>query len=462
MPCGTGPLCLRTSLGQLPTVARWGPEASAAMAAAARSARSLGICARGSCRVGAPTSALAAARALRGEVPEALATRRGDLEGAEWWERHEGLFAQARREWGALCPDVYHLAPPGTCRRPPGHPAHSPPLAGCAPPPATRCWTARRPRSARCCGRCVPTAPGWRCTSWTSSRVLRRAARRDRPPGGQRHPPAAPQRHEPLRGHPVSAGVPGGPARPGHAMVVAPLAAELWPEWAGEGDCEETYGFVVRYRLGEDVDLAEHSDTANVTLNLCLGRAFEGGDLYFKGCRFTPSDADAEERPVPHQRGAALLHLWRKKKLRLRNFMPGRFLLLRPRRPYPRRAPADRGGALEPDPLGHRRGRRGAHPAVHAPRWGVAAARLARMRPGRPRGLRASARRLSRCRRPRAASASRGEVARARASQAEGLLWQAWAWEPLAVGIVQDEMVQPKPSCQKRAECSKHVLSNDA
>merc|ERR1719210_956276 len=91
--------------------------------------------------------------------------------------------------------------------------------------------------------------------------------------------------------------------------VVVPFANELWPEWVGVTDCGETYGFVVRYRLGEDVELAEHADTSNVTLNACLGRGFEGGDLYFKGCRFTESKTDTTEHYVTHRKGTAVLHL---------------------------------------------------------------------------------------------------------------------------------------------------------
>merc|ERR550532_1785607 len=92
-------------------------------------------------------------------------------------------------------------------------------------------------------------------------------------------------------------------------QVVLPFASELWPEWVSPGDCDETYGFVVRYRLGDDVDLAEHADTSNVTLNACLGRSFTGGDIYFKGVRFTDSADDKDERRVGHRKGAALLHL---------------------------------------------------------------------------------------------------------------------------------------------------------
>merc|ERR1712050_785587 len=74
--------------------------------------------------------------------------------------------------------------------------------------------------------------------------------------------------------------------------VVKPLARELWPEWVAADDCDETYGFVVRYRMGEDVELAEHADTSNVTLNACLGREFQDGGLYFKGVRFTATSKE--------------------------------------------------------------------------------------------------------------------------------------------------------------------------
>lgn len=91
--------------------------------------------------------------------------------------------------------------------------------------------------------------------------------------------------------------------------VMLPFSRLLWPEWVGPDDCDETYGFVVRYRLGGDVELAEHTDTSNVTLNACIGRDFEGGDLVFRGVRFTSSQDDATQHRVAHKPGWALLHL---------------------------------------------------------------------------------------------------------------------------------------------------------
>ena len=91
--------------------------------------------------------------------------------------------------------------------------------------------------------------------------------------------------------------------------VVCPLARVLYPDWIGGKECEECYGFTVRYKLGEDLELAEHSDTSNCTLNVCLGRQFTGGNLYFKGVRMTDTAKQKERLEVPHELGVALLHL---------------------------------------------------------------------------------------------------------------------------------------------------------
>jgi hypothetical protein len=60
------------------------------------------------------------------------------------------------------------------------------------------------------------------------------------------------------------------------------------------------------------VDLGFHADDAEVTLNLCLGETFAGGDLYFEGLRCEAHRQDgcsAADRFVwRHRRGAALLH----------------------------------------------------------------------------------------------------------------------------------------------------------
>lgn len=65
------------------------------------------------------------------------------------------------------------------------------------------------------------------------------------------------------------------------------LSQLLFPEWVGQG-LDSHRVFVVKYAMKEDLDLSYHFDNAEVTLNVCLGRVFEGGELYFgpmKGVR---------------------------------------------------------------------------------------------------------------------------------------------------------------------------------
>ena len=42
---------------------------------------------------------------------------------------------------------------------------------------------------------------------------------------------------------------------------------------------------MVKYALGDDVELSYHYDNAEVTLNVCPGAEFKGGDLYFGAMR---------------------------------------------------------------------------------------------------------------------------------------------------------------------------------
>ena len=37
----------------------------------------------------------------------------------------------------------------------------------------------------------------------------------------------------------------------------------------------------MKYSMGNDTDLSYHYDNAEVTLNVCLGKEFAGGDLFF-------------------------------------------------------------------------------------------------------------------------------------------------------------------------------------
>jgi hypothetical protein len=89
--------------------------------------------------------------------------------------------------------------------------------------------------------------------------------------------------------------------------VVAPLAAILFPEFTALHD---SYAFVVGYAptptgpLLDRTALVPHTDDAEVTLNVCLGRDFAGGDLILRGLRGT----EEGEVIVPARPGRAILH----------------------------------------------------------------------------------------------------------------------------------------------------------
>ena len=59
-----------------------------------------------------------------------------------------------------------------------------------------------------------------------------------------------------------------------------PIARLLYPEWVERG-LDSHRAFIVKYAIGEDLDLSYHFDNAEVTLNVCLGKKFTGGTLYF-------------------------------------------------------------------------------------------------------------------------------------------------------------------------------------
>ena len=59
-----------------------------------------------------------------------------------------------------------------------------------------------------------------------------------------------------------------------------PIAQLLYPEQVGSG-LDSHRAFVVKYTMAEDVELSYHFDNAEVTINVCLGTKYTGGELYF-------------------------------------------------------------------------------------------------------------------------------------------------------------------------------------
>ena len=87
-----------------------------------------------------------------------------------------------------------------------------------------------------------------------------------------------------------------------------PLSGLLYPECCG-GTLDSHRVFIVRYRVGEDIELATHYDNAEVTINVSIGDGFEGGDLFFgrmshQGTAGLPKD----HKWYQHKLGTGLLH----------------------------------------------------------------------------------------------------------------------------------------------------------
>jgi hypothetical protein len=92
---------------------------------------------------------------------------------------------------------------------------------------------------------------------------------------------------------------------------VRPLAALFYPE-VGGATLDEHHGFVVEYKPGKDEHLDFHVDASDVTLNVCLGKQFTGGELYFRGVRCGHCQQTAwtseEDFQIAHVPGRAILH----------------------------------------------------------------------------------------------------------------------------------------------------------
>jgi len=87
---------------------------------------------------------------------------------------------------------------------------------------------------------------------------------------------------------------------------LTPITTLLFPECGGDR-LDSHKSFIVKYKTDGDVDLNYHYDNAEVTLNICLGKQFEEGSLYFGHMRTErqPDTAYAEYR---HKLTHGLIH----------------------------------------------------------------------------------------------------------------------------------------------------------
>ena len=257
------------------------------------------------------TSALARARALAGTLPDRrnASTEGGELEAHEFWVSHASLFDAAREELGRLHPDLYDLE------------LHQEAFIDA--------------RLLRAVGKCERAAAAGDESLAECESALRALLVPSSVPGVFRLPLFTPRfcrllleeyHHHDASGIPLRR--PNGMNRFGAILdelglesslaflsrrFLRPLGQLLYPWLISRGDADEHYGFLVRYKPGEDVSLAEHADASVLTLNANLGGGFTGGSLAFRGTRWVDPKPQAVPQALLHfsefRQGEAILHL---------------------------------------------------------------------------------------------------------------------------------------------------------
>jgi hypothetical protein len=97
--------------------------------------------------------------------------------------------------------------------------------------------------------------------------------------------------------------------------LIAPLSVVLYHREAFGSSVDHHHSFVVRYDAevtGSDRGLDMHHDASEVTLNVCLGRNFEGAGLRFCG-RFGDPHHRRSQFICRHTTGRAVMHLGRQR-----------------------------------------------------------------------------------------------------------------------------------------------------
>ncbi|KAG9147829.1 hypothetical protein Leryth_003429 [Lithospermum erythrorhizon] len=92
---------------------------------------------------------------------------------------------------------------------------------------------------------------------------------------------------------------------------IRPISKVFFSE-VGGATLDSHHGFVVEYGTDKDIDLGFHVDDSEVTLNICLGKQFTGGELFFRGVRcekhVNTETQPEESKDYPHVPGRAVLH----------------------------------------------------------------------------------------------------------------------------------------------------------
>jgi len=94
-------------------------------------------------------------------------------------------------------------------------------------------------------------------------------------------------------------------------ILLNPLSKVCYPHIGNTLDGQ--YGFIVSYEMDKDRKLDFHVDDSEVTLNLCLGKIFEGGALFLGGVRCPlhqqKKPLEGDQFNFDHVPGTGLLHL---------------------------------------------------------------------------------------------------------------------------------------------------------
>ncbi|CAL5396646.1 unnamed protein product [Camellia sinensis] len=92
---------------------------------------------------------------------------------------------------------------------------------------------------------------------------------------------------------------------------IRPISTVFFPE-VGGSTLDSHHGFVVEYGKQRDLKLGFHVDDSEVTLNVCLGKQFSGGELFFRGVRCEDHvNAETQSEEIfdySHVPGHAVLH----------------------------------------------------------------------------------------------------------------------------------------------------------
>jgi hypothetical protein len=246
-------------------------------------------------------SALSQAQQLT--PPEAKLSYGGEAEHNEWWDDHEELLQQARREWGRRHPELYELDDNF--------------VASFLNPDLVRSLSNKQSRNQTLfvsLFRETAAANVYTFQLLTPSfvQLLREELAHQEASGIPLRRPNGMNRYGAIL------------SDLGFSDMMDRLVADylviaarhLFPNHVGPDDITHSYPFTVNYQPGQDVKLAEHTDASTVTINICLQpSAHVAPVLYFKEQRTllqpnTPAAASSTATYIDLTTpGEAVIHL---------------------------------------------------------------------------------------------------------------------------------------------------------